>query len=105
MPAKTHPPAKSGGQASSGLGDCVGKGEHRLRVKSVDGADQLPPEQVEAVERMPFLAAEVEAEADPKGAGDPRTFSENIEMRFPLPSTEPRPHRVRQCGIERVIAG
>jgi len=80
---------------SGGAGELpVGEGEHCVRVKAVERADQLATEQFEAVKRVALLATEVEAEGAPVRVRVARILGEAVEVRLPFGAAVFGAHRI-----------
>src|SRR5690348_10755658 len=91
---------------SGGAGELpVGEGEDGVRMKTVEGADQLPPEHFEAVEGAALLAAEVEAERAPRRVRVARILGEAVEVRLPFGAAVFRAHRIGQRRVDGVVRG
>ena len=74
-------------------------------MQAMERADQLPPEDFEAVERAAFLAAQVETELAPICVRVARISAEDVELGLPLGAAMLCPDGFRQRGIEGVVRG
>jgi len=74
-------------------------------MKAVEGADQLPPENIEAMERVALLAAQVEAEGTPVRVRVAAVAAEDIEIRLPFGPAISRSNRTGQRRVEGVVRG
>ena len=74
-------------------------------MQAVEGADELPAEDFEAVQAAAFGAAQVEIEGLPVRVRIPGVVPEHIEMRFPFVAAEAGADRVGQRPMQGVAAG
>ena len=74
-------------------------------MKPIERADQLAPEQFEAMKGPAFLAAEVETELAPMRVRVARILAKAVEVRLPFGAAVSGADRFRQSWIEGVVRG
>src|SRR5215208_2586910 len=81
----------------------MGEGQHRVRVKPVERADQLPPEHLEAMQAVSLCAAKVETVGAPVRVGIAGIAANDVEARIPFRTTKFGSHRLRQRRVEGAV--
>lgn len=73
-------------------------------MEAAERADELPPEDFEAMKALTSFAAQVEVERLPARVGIARIMAERFELRFPFGAAEAEFHRARQRSVQSGVA-